>query len=421
MNETETAVLCLALTVTDCNAVILETLTPNHFADVRHRAIYTALQKTRKPDAALVVQQLEDSKTLEAAGGSAYVHSLKFFDASSSHLLDYLEVLRTSYRKAAYLETLRSLVRKTETFDGKLDDLLSEHEQVILKHTRSAGDFEETIQADRMAMGVQWVERAAERGNPLVGVSTGIKSLDDITLGYAPGAFNVFLGAPGVGKSALWLQSAIHVMRAHFNTAMIELEMSEAQLAMRQMAMASDINLTRIKTGRLQQHEWEWLGKVSQELASAKHDIFILNAKFQSWTDIKRWFRRKHSENGCKILWIDNLKLVQGLPNQDDLQRFNYVSRECKLLALELDITVNAIHHVTKIPDGRDITVNDAYGSSAFRQDADTIIVMNDVGNGVVRLEAGKNRDGQPNLTRDIYFNGAKQRFEEQYQGAEAN
>jgi replicative DNA helicase len=118
------------------------------------------------------------------------------------------------------------------------------------------------------------------------------------------------------------------------------------------------------------------------------------------------------TDKGCQTLWIDNLKIVDGLNNQNELERFQYVSRQIRLLARETNAHVVAIHHVTKIPVGRFITVNDAYGSSAFRQDADTVILMNkDIETGYIALEAGKARNGVEGLRRDVIFTGATQRF----------
>lgn len=413
MSQTETALLALALQAKDLYPVITENLEAGYFMDTKNRTIFTALRAIKKPDHNLLIDELKRTNKLKQAGDTAYITALKFQQAESANVDDYMRVLRDEYRHRNYLAALRELTRAAEKNTGSIDEMLAEHEAMLLKHTRSTSGFEETRQKERTEEAFAYVNDAYARGGSLIGVNTGFSSMNDVSGGLIPGTFNLILGVPGAGKTALWLQLLTHVAASHHSVAMVQLEMTDAQLGLRQIACRSSVGMDRIQRGQLSDVDMNRIVDAANDLTNLKYDVINLDARFSHWNDIERWFRRKHADEGCESLWIDNLKLVDGV-GADEKERFQYVSRRCKLLARELGVSVVAIHHVTKTMVGKPITVNDAYGSSAFRQDADFILLMNkdSEDEGAVWIEAGKNRNGVEGAKRKVFFNGALQRFE---------
>lgn len=413
-SQTETAILALALQAPDL-AHHIDALGPEHFQDAKNRTVFTAWKKRRTGDAALLADELAGRVD------SAYLASLRFFQAESAHLDAYLAELRSAKRRRDYLQTLRELTREAESGAEGIDDLMAQHEARLLKLTREASDYSESTQAERIAEAFDHINAAYERRTGLMGIDTGLAALNDLYGGWVAGTYNIILGVPGAGKTALWLQSALQVARADSPVAMVQLEMTETQLSLRQIANSASVALDRIQRGQLSDRDFERLADSAGGLSSLPHEIFMLDGAVERWDDIARWFRRKHADEGCKTLWIDNLKLVEGLHGQSELERFQYVSRSCKKLTRELNVAIIAIHHVTKIPESRDIEVNDAYGSSAFRQDADNILLMNLDRDDECRiwLESGKARNGIRGAKRPVIFNGALQRFEPERPGPE--
>lgn len=409
--QTETAILAICIQASDLLPSILQEVNEYDFADTQSRVIYNAIKEHNQADTALLIDKLTESGKLEQAGGSKHITSLKFYQAESQHLDDYISTLKNARRKEAYLAQLRLSLREAEQTTD-FDNLLAEHEAKLLPHLRSSGTYQQTTNSDRAAMAYNHIEQAKQSGNNLLGIDTGFTPFNDLTGGLIEGGYTVILGNPGAGKTALWLQMMQHVAQTHSPAAMVQLEMSEKLTALRQLAQLSGIGVDRLQKGDLTHSEESLIAQYTNELANSKNDIYSLDARFSAWHDIARWFRRMQTDKGCQTLWIDNLKIVDGLNNQNELERFQYVSRQIRLLARETNAHVVAIHHVTKIPVGRFITVNDAYGSSAFRQDADTVILMNkDIETGYIALEAGKARNGVEGLRRDVIFTGATQRF----------
>lgn len=411
--QTETALLAICIQANDLLPSILQEVNEYDFADTQARLIYSTIKESNQADTALLIDTLNANGKLEEAGGSKHLTSLKFYQAESQHLDEYINTLKNARRKEAYLAQLRLSLREAEQTTN-LDNLLAEHETKLLPHLRSSGTYQQTTNSDRAAIAYNHIQQAKQTGNNLLGIDTGFTPFNDLTGGLIEGGYTIILGNPGAGKTALWLQMAQHVAQTHSPVAMVQLEMSEKLTALRQLAQLSGIGVDRLQKGDLTSNEESLISQYTNELANSKNDIYSLDARFSAWPDIARWFRRMQTDKGCKTLWIDNLKIVDGLNNQNELERFQYVSRQIRLLARETNAHVVAIHHVTKIPVGRFITVNDAYGSSAFRQDADTVILMNkDAETGYIALEAGKARNGVEGLRRDVIFTGSTQRFVE--------
>lgn len=413
MNDIEAATLALAVQVPDLNPIIISQLEAGYFQEPKHKIIFNALKAVKKADYTLLLDELKQTNRLREAGDTAYITSLKFMPVESANCNEYLKKLIDNTRHRNYLATLRQLTKNAETYQGEIDDMFAEHEAVLLKHTRQTSGFTESTQQQRISGAFDYVNQAYERGGDLIGIDTGLKELNDLTGGWIPGTFNIILAVPGAGKTALWLQSALNVARSSSNVAMVQLEMTDIQIGLRQLSSTSHVGIDRLQRGLLKDGDFQRLADAASRLTSMKYDIYTLDGRFSSWRDIERWYRQKHTDDNCQTLWIDNLKLVEGV-GREEKERFQFISRQCKLLAKELNISVIAIHHVTKVIVGKPVTVNDAYGSSAFRQDADFVLVMNEdsTDKDGIWLEAGKARNGKTGLKRKVYFNGSLQRFE---------
>lgn len=412
--QTETALLALCVQAYDLLPSILQEVDNTDLADKNNRLIFETMRRINSSDTALLIDALKAQGKLDQVGGSAYVSSLKFYQAESHHLDSYIDELKTSRRRERYLHALRMALKEAETSAESLDYLTAKHESELLPHLRYSAGFSETTQADRAALAFNHVETALRTGSKLLGIDSGFEPFNDLTGGLIEGGYTLILGVPGAGKTALWLQLAQHVARTHSPVAMIQLEMSQKLIALRQVAQMSSIGVDRLQKGDVTENELGILAQHMDRFINSGNEIYALNPSVTQWSDIARWTRQKHTDNGVKTLWIDNLKLVDGLRGQSELEKFQYVSRQCRLLAMELNIHIVAIHHVTKIPVGRPITVNDAYGSGAFRQDADTVILMNrDTESGYIILETGKARHGIEGLKREVIFTGATQKFVE--------
>jgi replicative DNA helicase len=86
----------------------------------------------------------------------------------------------------------------------------------------------------------------------LAGVSTGLRDLDQMTLGLSKGWLYLVGARPGTGKSQLGAQIALHVGERYGPVAFISMELTDADLGTRFVAMLTDIPKERLVTGQLE-------------------------------------------------------------------------------------------------------------------------------------------------------------------------
>ena len=163
--QTETALLALCVQAYDLLPSILQEVDNTDLADKNNRLIFETMRRINSSDTALLIDALKAQGKLDQVGGSAYVSSLKFYQAESHHLDSYIDELKTSRRRERYLHALRMALKEAETSAESLDYLTAKHESELLPHLRYSAGFSETTQADRAALAFNHVETALRTGS----------------------------------------------------------------------------------------------------------------------------------------------------------------------------------------------------------------------------------------------------------------
>lgn len=389
-------------------------LLPDHFTDTR-ADLFRAMKPHETLNQALVLAELKRIGKLEAVGGRAKVAAFAFNQsASSAYTERYIADLDKARARRGSTPVLAELLRLSENSEVETNLFFDRLERDALGITRSLRPArEESLMEERLGMAFSHIDERMRIGNGLAGIDTGLGEINDLFSGLERGAFTIIMGLPATGKTALWLQIATHIAKTDSPIAMIELEMSDTRIALRQLTSESRVDYGGMNTGQLSDGDYQSLVRAAEKLGSSPNEMFVAGRHVRSIADIERWFRAKHVDSGCQTLWIDNIKIAEGLPGQNELERFNTITRSLKLLAADLNIHVCAIHHIRKLPEHRKrITLDDAYGSSSIRQDADNILLMHTTEDkGVIELESAKAREVEGGVITKLEFVGRNQRF----------
>lgn len=369
----------LAVIVAHDQRDTVEDLTPAHFGATTNRAIFEALlqlrQEGRPFDEPTLTAALTRRDTLGAAGGKAGVSALYYHDtALRANLPSYLRDLRQARHRRRLTQTLAALAKASEDHEKTLPELIEHVEREVLGVTREVSGEGQYVDASTMvADALALVEAAHERGDGLVGVDSGIQEVNDLIGGWEAGTFTVLMGTPGVGKTALWLQSALHVAQRQ-PAAVAQLEMTPAKMGMRALSSHGRISFRRMRRGNeLNDRDFTRLADAAGSVAGRQ--LHIAPSSINDWADLKAWFRRMHLDHGAQSLWIDNLKVI-GMPRVKDLDRLNAITRELKVLSRELNVPVIAIHHLHRLEEGKKPSLTSGYGSSSIEQDADNVLAL---------------------------------------------
>ena len=136
-----------------------------------------------------------------------------------------------------------------ETTEKRIFDLLQK---------KSADDFV-PIQ-DVVLSVINKIEMAAKHKGTVTGISTGFYDLDYKTSGLQPSDLILVAARPSMGKTAFVLNLAQYIcVRNKVPTAIFSLEMSKDQLINRVLSMESKVDSQAMRTGNLNQADWEKL------------------------------------------------------------------------------------------------------------------------------------------------------------------
>jgi len=220
-------------------------------------------------------------------------------------------------------------------------------------------------------------EIAAKDG--LSGIPSGFDKLDKLTSGWQPSDLIIVAARPGMGKTALTLSMARNIaVNAKIPVAFFSLEMSSVQLITRLISSETGLPSEKLRTGKLEKHEWEQLHVKVKSLENAP--LYIDDTPSLSIFDLRAKARRLASQQNIKLIVIDYLQLMTAGNNQkggNREQEISTISRNLKALAKELDVPVIALSQLSRAVETRGGSkrplLSDLRESGAIEQDADIV------------------------------------------------
>ena len=354
-----------------------------------HRLIYRHICKlvehNNPADVITVAESLENSAELQNAGGLAYLGALAQNTPSAANIRRYAEIVRD-----------RSVLRKlaavaTEIADSAYNplgreavDLLNEAEAKVF-HIAEAGARGQIGFAEIQPLLTQVVERIDmlyHRDNPseITGVPTGFTDLDQKTSGLQPGDLVIVAGRPSMGKTSLALNIAEYVgIELHLPVAVFSMEMSGTQLVMRMMGSVGRLDQHKVRTGKLQDDDWQKLTHAVGKLNDAA--IYVDESGALTAPQLQARARRLHRQcGGLGLLVVDYLQLMSAASEGENrATEISQISRSLKALAKELNVPVVALSQLNRSLEqrtNRRPIMSDLRESGAIEQDADLILFI---------------------------------------------
>jgi len=159
--------------------------------------------------------------------------------------------------------------------------------------------------------------------------------------------------------------------------AFFSLEMSSIQLITRMISSETALDSNKLRTGKLEKHEWEQLNIRVKNLEKAP--LYIDDTPSLSIFDLRAKARRLVSQKDVKIIIVDYLQLMTAGGNMkigNREQEISTISRNLKALAKELNIPVIALSQLSRLVEGRTSKrplLSDLRESGAIEQDADIV------------------------------------------------
>ena len=363
---------------------VIDILQPDAFYKDSHKyifeAIVTLFNDSQPVDLLTVSAQLKKSAKLDLAGGDFYLIQLTQKISSSAHIEFHSRIILQKYIQRSLIKISSEIIE--ESYDETTDvfDLLDKAESKLYEVTQgNIKRSSETAQSLVIQAKKRIEEIAGKEG--LSGIATGFDKLDKITSGWQPSDLIIIAARPGMGKTAFVLSMARNVaIDFGHAVALFSLEMSSVQLITRLISSETGLSSEKLRTGKLEKHEWEQLSVKVKDLEKAP--LYIDDSPSLSIFDLRAKARRLKSQHNIKIIIVDYLQLMtaggsngKGIGNRE--QEISTISRNLKALAKELEVPVIALSQLSRAVETRGSSkrplLSDLRESGAIEQDADIV------------------------------------------------
>ncbi len=361
---------------------VIDILHPEVFYKEAHKYIYEAIVKlfenTEPVDLLTLSAQLKKDGKLELVGNDYYLIQLTQKVSSSAHIEFHARIILQKYIQRSLIKISNEIIE--DAYDETTDvfDLLDNAEAKLYDVTQ--GNIKKSSETAQSLV-IQAKKKIEEISNQdgLSGIPSGFDKLDKLTSGWQPSDLVIVAARPGMGKTAFTLSMARN-MAVNSNTpvAFFSLEMSSVQLITRLISSETGLSSEKLRTGKLEKHEWEQLNVKVKTLETAP--LFIDDTPSLSIFDLRAKARRLSSQHGIKLIVIDYLQLMTAGGSQkggNREQEISMISRNLKALAKELNVPVIALSQLSRAVETRGGSkrpiLSDLRESGAIEQDADIV------------------------------------------------
>ena len=372
--QLEQTILGAALN-SDASAQLVATkLSSRDFYYPRNEAIFTAVSdailKDEPTDAVTIASKIDHDRT----GGAPYLFQLIEAACLPAHVEHHLQTLKTlsAKRRLGSAGLAIQQLSETEDLEHALSEAQAHLDGVLDADSDEAKRVAETIDAtlDR------FVE--IQEGTAPKGLMTGFYDLDEITSGLQPGQMVIVAARPGVGKSTLAVDIMRHLsIHENIPTAIFSLEMSTHEINTRVLASEANVDIKRMRSGRMRSEDWDRVAKARETLDAAP--MFIDESPENTVMDIVAKTKIMVKRHGIKLIVVDYLQLLHsGKREESRQQEVAGFSRALKLLAKSAGIPVIAVAQLNRESERNDSKPkpSDLRESGALEQDADVILLL---------------------------------------------
>jgi len=393
-----------------------------------YQHIHQLIERSQPADIVTVGESLESNAELNTVGGLEYLGLLAENTPTAANIRGYAQIVRER-------SIMRNLVQVgTEIVDSALSPQGRDAQQLLDESESKIFQIAEAGKNDRIGFTdikellpqvAERIDQLFQRDNPsdVTGVPTGYKDLDMMTSGLQPGDLVIIAGRPSMGKTSLALNIAEYVaIDTGLPAAIFSMEMASTQLVSRLIGSVGKLNQHKMRTGQLDDNDWEKLSYALGQLNEAP--IFIDEGSALNPYEVRARARRLHKQCGkLGLVVIDYLQLMGTAGSSENrATEISEISRSLKSLAKELNVPVVALSQLNRSveqrPDKRPV-MSDLRESGAIVQDADVImfIYRDEVYNpetpdkGVAEIILAKQRNGPVGRVK-LTFLGEFTKFE---------
>lgn len=381
--EAEQAVLGAIFLNTDALADAMEYVEADDFYRRAHQILFQAMVNLNNDGEAIDVLTVQNYLTtnnqLDDVGGVAYIAELATSVPTAANAGYYAKIVEGKSMLRRLISTATNIITQANNGDDDVPSLLDSAERQIMdvSERRNRSGFREI--KDVLNETLSDIDRLSQQSEDITGLPTGYREFDKMTAGLQPDNLIILAARPAVGKTAFALNIAQNVATStDTSVAIFSLEMSAESLVNRMLCAEGSINANHLRTGQLDEGEWQNLIVAMGALSNAS--IFIDDTPGIKMAEIRAKCRRLAKEKGnLGLVVIDYLQLIEGSNKESRQQEVSEISRQLKKLAKELSVPILALSQLSRGVEQRQDkrpVLSDIRESGSIEQDADIVAFL---------------------------------------------
>jgi replicative DNA helicase len=384
-----------------------------------HRMIWRRLAdlrtQGRQVDPWILGQELDKHGELTSVGGFTFLSSLPDGMPRRAAVTEWVVEIAKASRWRSIRAALGNACQEIDT--GGDADIVNGQSVTRLLELQPPTKVDNAVE---MLDLLNRMQRERTRKTDLLGLPTGLKTLDAATSGLLPSEV-ILIGAwTSVGKSALMLQAAVANARAGTPVLIFSLEMTRDQLRRRMISMISGVPCPRVR-------DTKWATDADMaaiQYAASQIADWPLEIDHNSGIHVDQIAAKaRHAirKDGVKLVCVDYVQIVSADGKDVRIQVTN-ASRALTRIAKDEGVPLIMLSQLTRVDKSnaeRRPRLSDLRESSQLENDGNLIILLHrprDEESGVMGASAeivvAKQRDGSTG-TYPVSFSQTSVTFEE--------
>ncbi|MBE9389104.1 replicative DNA helicase [Vagococcus salmoninarum] len=330
-------------------------------------------------DVITVKDQLENANLVEDIGGLTYLSELALTVPTAANIVHYAKIVEQKSLLRNLIQTATDIVSQGFEQGDAVETILDEAERKILEVSEKRNRSGFLSISEVLNTTFAEIDRLSQQEEEITGLPTGYHALDKMTAGLQPEELIILAARPAVGKTAFALNIAQNVgTKTDKAVAIFSLEMGASSLVNRMLCAEGTIDASHLRTGQLNEEEWQNLIMAMGSLSKAH--IYIDDTPGIKISEIRAKCRKLAQEKGnLGLILIDYLQLIEGTGRENRQQEVSEISRQLKKLAKELKVPVIALSQLSRGVEQRQDkrpVLSDIRESGSIEQDADIVAFL---------------------------------------------
>ena len=395
---------------------LAEIVRPTDFMDPRDEEIFGAMvtvaQAGGRADGVATLLAMRPQLGQQAALGD-YLHDLLAAAPVAASADYYAAVVRDAATKRR-VATAATRIGQIAEQEMDADAMLDLAQSTLAEVTEARAKADVVWAADVLAEIVDIAEQGRSRG-----LSTPWPGVDRVIGGIQAGRLYVVAARPGVGKSLMGANLALHVGHRHQRGALLcSMEMDRVEVMQRMVSAHAKVSLTGLMAGgsQMSQAGWDSLSAKSQEVMDLP--VAVEDGAGQSLTSIRAALRRvKRQRPDTALVVVDYLQLMRtSAKTTNRAEALGEISRGLKVIAREFEVAVVAMAQLNREAANGRPTIAQIRESGAIEADADVVILLHRADDEIPELDVliEKNRSG-PRGTSTLTIEGHYSRLTDDF------